>query len=226
MATKGMPPGNQLSLFDLGLAAPATLPVRRRRSQAAKRASPVEEVPVNRIEILRPEERPKEPEPSAFEQESYKLYLMLSREVRSLSIRTGGATLLIVALVIFGAQFDKAILRFLEIRAINQSLVVGVVGWITIMLAAYTLARAAFALKKKRDCGVFYQRVLHFSSNPILRALAMVGTAAYVALVIGAIVLTLILARHQMFDLVWFILRNSQRAFIGPWNTEVILPGK
>jgi hypothetical protein len=90
------------------------------------------------------------------------------------------------------------------------------------MLAAYTLARSAFALKKKRDCRVFYQRVLHFSSNPILRALAMVGTAAYVALVVGAIVLTLILARDQKFDLV----PNSQRAFIGPWNTEVILLGK
>ena len=223
MATKAKPPSTQLTLFDHGLDAPTAAPVRRRRQEVAKRAHDVvvEEVQqANRVEILRPEDRPKEPEPSPFERESYKLYLLLSREVRSLSIKTGGATLLIVALVMFGAQFDKAVLRFLEIRAVNHSLVVGVIGWLTIMLATYTLARAAFALKKKRDCGVFYQRVLHFSSNPVMRFLAMVGTAAYVALVVGAIVLTLILARHQMLDLVGFILRNMQHAFIGPWQTE------
>jgi hypothetical protein len=228
MATKAKPPSAQLTLFDNGLDAPIAAPVRRRRREVVKRAQDVvvEEVQqANRVEILRPEDRPKESEPSPFERESYKLYLLLSREVRSLSIKTGGATLLIVALVMFGAQFDKAVLRFLEIRAVNHSLVVGVIGWLTIMLATYTLARGAFALKKKCDCGVFYQRVLHFSSNPFMRFIAMVGTAAYAALVVGAIVLVLILARHQMLDLVWFILRNMQHAFIGPWQTETF-PGK
>ena len=92
-------------------------------------------------------------------------------------------------------------------------------------MAIYTLVRALFMLKKKHDCGVFYQRVLHFSSNPIMRFLAQLGTAIYFVLIIGAFALTLILAKQQMLELVWFIVRNFQHAIIGPWHTETI-PGK
>jgi hypothetical protein len=69
-------------------------------------------------------------------------------------------------------------------------------------------------------CGVFHQRVLHFSSNPLLRLISQLGTAIYV----GAIVHTLILAKPQMIDLIWFILRNFQKMLIGPWRTEVLPP--
>jgi hypothetical protein len=222
MASKKTLPGTQLSLFDQGLDAPATAP--RKRKPAAKRAETavVEEVRhVDRIEIIQPREA-KEPPASAFEQDSYKLYLQLAHEVRGLSIKTATATFVVVALVIFGAQIDKTILRFLELRTVNHTLVVGVVGWITIAMAIYTLARAAFMLKKNHDCGVFYQRVLHFSSNPIMRFLAKLGTAIYAALVIGALALTLILAKQQMLDVVWFIVSNFQHALIGPWHTETI----
>ena len=224
MASNRRPPGTQLTLFDQGLDAPATAPAPRKRKAAAKRTGTaiVEEVRhVDRVEIIQPRQG-KESPATAFEQESYKLYLLLSREVRGLSFKTATATFLVVALVIFGAQIDKTILRFLELRNVNHNLVVGVVGWITVAMAVYTLARAGFMLKKKHACGVFYQRVLHFSSNPIMRVLARLGTAIYVALVIGAIALTLILAKQQMLDLVWFIVRNFQQTLIGPWHTETV----
>jgi hypothetical protein len=219
-------PSTQLTLFDQGLNAPIVQPAKPRRHKSPAKPAPtdiVEEVRhVDRVEILRPGDRPREPEPSPFERESYRLYVQLAREVRGLSIKTATATSLVLALVIFGAQIDKTILRFLELRTVNNAIVVGLVGWITIALATYTLARAAFMLKKKVDCGVFYQRVLHFSSNPVVRFLATFGIAVYLALMIGAIVLTLILAKQQMLDLVWFIVRNFPHVFIGPWHTETI----
>jgi hypothetical protein len=222
MATKKRDlPQTQLTLFDRGLEAPETMPTRRPRSKRVV-APVVEEVrSVDKVEILQPRDRPREPEPSAFERESYKLYLQLALEVRGLSIKTATATL-VVALVVFGAQIDRTIFGLLELKAVNHTIVVGVVAWITIAMAAYTLVRGAFALKKKHDCGVFYQRVLHFSSNPIMRLLATLGMAVYVGLVIGAIVLTLILARQEMLDLVWFIVRNFHRSLIGPWETELL----
>jgi hypothetical protein len=216
--------GTQLTLFDHGLNAPVTQPDARKSKPQRKTAeTAVVEVvrQVDRIEIIQPgtdKERPA----TAFEQESYRLYLQLAREVRGLSIKTATATSIVVALVIFGAQIDKTILRFLELRAVNHTLVIGVVGWITVAMATYTLARATFMLKKKHDCGVFYQRVLHFSSHPIMLLLSKLGTAIYVGLVIGAIALTLILAKQQMLDLIWFIIRNFRHAFIGPWQTEII----
>jgi hypothetical protein len=225
MASKENPRVTQLTLFDLGLDAPAAPPLRKRRKPPAKKAEAVvvDQVRhVDRIEIIPPANQPKQPDP--FECESYKLYLQLSKDVRGLTVKTATATAVVVALVMFDAQIEKTILRFFELRAINRSFVVGVVGWITVAFAVYTLFHAAYAMKKKHDCGVFYQRVLHFSSNPLIRLISQLGTAFYVGLVVGAIVLTLILAKPQMIDLIWFILRNFQKMLIGPWRTEVLPP--
>ena len=225
MPSKKNPPGTQLTLFEQGLDAPAAPPIGKRRKSPAKKveAVAVEEVRhVDRIEIIRPAEQPKEPHP--FERESYKLYLQLSKDVRGLTVKTATATAVVVALVMFDAQVEKTILRYFELRAINRSLVVGVVAWIAVAFAVYTLFRAAYAMKKKHDCGVFYQRVLHFSSNPLIRLISQLGTTIYVGLVVGAIVLTLILAKPQMIDIIWFIIRNFQQMLIGPWRTEVLPP--
>jgi hypothetical protein len=58
----------------------------------------------------------------------------------------------------------------------------------------------------------------------LIPLISQLGTAIYVGLVVGAIVLTLILTKPQMIDLIWFILRNFQKMLIGPWRTEVLPP--
>jgi hypothetical protein len=228
MATKTKP-STQLSLFDQGLDAPAVpvaKPPRRSRLAVAgadTTASAEAVRHVDRIEVIPPDaDHRRDRKPSPFEEESYKLYLQLARDVRSLSMKTALATFGVVALVIFGAQIERTVLRLIELRHISQSLMIGVVGWIAVTIAGYTLGRAAFVLKKKHDCGVFYQGVLHFSSNPVMRFVAKLGTALYVGLVAGAIILTLILARQEMIDLIWFIARHFPRAVIGPWDTRTI----
>ena len=226
MASK-KPPSKQLTLFDIGLDAPIAKPARHLKlPQASHSATEVtpEVRHVGTIEILGPIGRSEHRQvPGPFEKESYRLYLRLLAEVRSLSVRTAYATFLVVALVIFGAKIDKTILHFLEVRAISHGLIVGVVGWGTVLLASYTLMRAAFTFKKKRDSGAFYQGVLRFSSNPFLTVFGTISTVVYIAAVSGAILLTLILAKAQMVEVVIFILKNLQMViFIGPWDTKTI----
>jgi hypothetical protein len=48
---------------------------------------------------------------------------------------------------------------------VRRDILIGLIGWLTLLAAEYTLIRAFYTLRKEMDCGLFYQRVLQLSDN-------------------------------------------------------------
>src|SRR5262245_16305383 len=72
--------------------------------------------------------------PTAFEKESYELYLKTRREVRGLSTATAVFTfLLVVAVVLLGARIQEISVGLFKIGAISETIVVGVLGWCSVL---------------------------------------------------------------------------------------------
>jgi hypothetical protein len=160
--------------------------------------------------------------PTPFEKESYELYLKTRREVRGLSTTTAVFTFLLVAVVLLGARIQEISVGLFKIGAISETIVVGVLGWCSVLWGIGTLFQAAFAAYKKQQCGLFYQRVLRFYPSPFADVLGQIRTIVYVIAVAGAILLSLILARHQMLHLVTFIIKGLLNlASMSGWETTV-----
>jgi hypothetical protein len=224
MSLQHPPKGQQLSLFENGLDAPAAKFRAPRRGRRPTTQTLIE-ARAETVEVLEPSDikGPRNPQtPDPFEKESYELYLKLRREVRSLSTMTAIFSFLLVAVVLLGATIQEASLGVFKVGAISETIVVGVLGWCSVLFGCATLYQAAFAAQKKRHSGLFYQRVLRFHDSPFADFAGNVRTIVYVGTVIGAILLAVVLARAQMLYLVHFILRGVLNIlFIGPWETTV-----
>jgi hypothetical protein len=97
---------------------------------------------------------------------------------------------------------------------------VGLVGWLTLLAAFNTLIRAAYMIRKKLDCGIFYQRVLQFSGSSIVCFVSRFFDFLFVATFIAIIALTAIIAWVEMIKLVDFIVREFLFLF-NPWRPTI-----
>lgn len=220
---KGPLPG-QLTLFDIGLAPPAEGRLPTARALAPHRAwTPPEEktgsvvtIASHRIEVQSPEPR----EPSPFERASYELYLRLKAETYALAKTTGVLVIVLVAVVFLGVQIPEAGFGFFKVGSLKRHILVGLIGWLTFLSGGYTLVRAAFMMRKKVDCGVFYQRVLEFSSNPAIRFAHRFLDVLFVGVFAGILVLTWIIAGTEMVNLIDFIVRELIM-MRDPWRASI-----
>ena len=99
-------------------------------------------------------------------------------------------------------------------------MLVGLLGWLTILCAGFTLIRAFYTLRKKFDCGLFYQRVLEFSDNVIVRFVHRFFESLFVASFVSIIVLTWIIAHDEMLGLVLFMI-DEVRMLFNPWRPKI-----
>jgi hypothetical protein len=96
-------------------------------------------------------------------------------------------------------SFQEISVGLFRIGVISETIIVGVLGWCSVLWGVATLFQAAFA-----------------------DVLGQIRTIVYVVAVAGAILLSLILARHQMLQLVTFIFKGLLNlASTGPWETTV-----
>jgi hypothetical protein len=218
----------QLTLFDSGLDAPSSprsLPGRRRslakpepdiirpeRQSRALLAAPV------RLREVESDGR----EPVAFEKASYELYLVRKTEARSHT--TTGTILLVVLLfaAVLRIAPQEALFGIVKFSGLPLFYVIGALGWATVLYLAFALKSAAHAAQKKRQCGLFYQRVLRFSDSRLAILSEPVLAILYVFYMIGGIALVFIVAREEMFALVWHIITGILNIFrIGPWTANL-----
>ena len=218
---------SQLSLFDRGLNAPPSGgPVRRRRRSAAKyepeilpasdpRPGPVAATPIP-LGARSSDAR----EPAPFEQASYELYLRSKTETTSLTKSTFVLLVILILIAVLGVQVQEALFGLVKFGSLPRDILVGVLGWATLLSTLFTAQRAAYTAQKERQCGLFYQRVLRFPSDGIAKIGEPVLVTAYVCCLAASILLTLIVARQEMVALLWFIARGIlNMIFIGPWET-------
>jgi hypothetical protein len=157
----------QLTLFERGLdAPPSTKSLLARRQPIAKPEPEIIEptrqprsIPAGPMRLKELESDGREPSP--FERESYNLYLRYRDESRSLS---GRSTFLFV-LLLFAAVLRIPIQEVLGVKFAAQHLfyIIGFLGWAALLSICYAIFIEILATRKKRQCGLFYQRVLRFS---------------------------------------------------------------
>lgn len=213
-------PKEQLSLFDFGL------------DGSKQQVVPTTELSAQSPEILPPELqqlgareksewRPISPgEPSAFERASYEHYMRLKTETYNLAKVSGILALLLISVVILGVKVSEAGLGPLKISLFRHSHLVGLLGWLTLLSSGMTLLRAAYMLRKKIDCGLFYQRVLQFSGSPLIAFLSRCFGILFVAVFVSIIALTWVLARTDMLAFVDLVVRGILMPF-DPWAATV-----
>lgn len=225
MATRRkVPQAGQLTLFDIGLDTPTedrrdvarTIPLNRTPKLPEEKIGPVITIAPHRVEVQSPE--PKEPSP--FERASYELYLRLKGETYGLAKTTGVLVIVLVAVVFLGVQIPEAGFGFFKVGSLKRHILVGLIGWLTFLSGGYTLIRAAFMMRKKVDCGLFYQRVLEFSSNPAIRFAHRFLDVLFVAVFVGILVLTWIVAGTEMVNLIDFIVRELIM-MRDPWRATI-----
>jgi hypothetical protein len=213
---------DQLSLFDVGLELPTS---ERALTSVAELeivrwSRPASTATLKTIDLdLRSISEPAEPSP--FERASYDLYLKSKVDTHTSARTTGALVLILLALVFLDVQISEAGFGFLKIGSIKRDVIIGVVGWLTLLSAAKTLIRAGYMLRKKLDCGLFYQRVLQFSANWFIRSALRFFDILFVVIFLALIVLTLIIARVEMVNVVAFILREFMFLF-DPWHPRLV----
>lgn len=216
---------DQLSLFDLGLEGPAvtgrvtlntlsTIPTVELIATDVER--PVRVISSEHFEV----HPPAPPEPSPFEKASYELYLRLKGETYGLAKTTSILAIVLVAVVFLDVQIPEAGFGFFKVGSLPRHILVGLIGWLTLLSGGYTLIRAAYMMRKKVDCGLFYQRVLEFSNNAFIRFVHRFLDVLFVTLFSGIIALTWIIAGTEMINLVDFIAREVL-LLRDPWRPTV-----
>lgn len=215
---------HQLSLFDAGLDAPVgdlkALATPRLSEQEI--ISPATEVALFVTPIAREFHKTDHADPGPFEKASYDLYLKLKAETYALSKTTGLLATVLVAVVFLGVVPEIGIGLF-RVGSLSRHVLVGLLGWLTILSASYTLVRAAYMVRKKIDSGLFYQHVLQFSGSVAVRIINRFLGVLFVLAFLGVIVLTLIIAREEMVKLVLFLVREFLFLF-DPWRPTVTRP--
>lgn len=216
---------SQLSLFDIGLDAPAPDAAKSGNvtsSPQSKLLPALRQVPTAPAKLIEVDASAlTEPcTPSAFEKASYDLYLKAKTETHISARTTGALVLILLALVFLNVQVAEAGLGFIKIGAVKTHIVIGVTAWLT-LLSAKTLIRAAYMIKKKLDCGLFYQMVLQFSDNILVRAILRFFDILFVAIFIAIIMLTLIIAYDEMYDVVKFII-HEVASLSDPWHAKLV----
>ena len=213
---------DQLTLFDLGLDASATVKSPKslqKRNVQAEIVRPLSDDAFSNRRIL---EFARD-EPSPFEKASYDLYQKLRRETAWLARTTFLFEILLVAVVFFGIQIQEIGFGAFKVNSVNRQVLVGVIGWSTLLAAGLTLLRAFHSEQKRRQSGLFYQRVLIFSSNPIVRLATRFLNGLFVSILIAFIALTWILAQEEMLNLISYIFQKLT-LLNNPWKTTVHPP--
>jgi hypothetical protein len=215
----------QLTLFDSGLDAPPSAVPRRRRPS----------VPPAEPEIIPPEPRPATiraapfrrgevesdgREPAPFEKASYDLYLLRKAEARNYTQTAAVLLVILLFVAVLRIQPLEAAFSIIKFVGVPIAYFVGVLGWATLLYTCFALQSAAQAALKKRQCGLFYQRVLRFSDSPLTKWIEPLLTTLYTCCMLGAIALTFIVAGSEMLELIKHILVGVLNIFrIGPWQT-------
>lgn len=211
---------DQLS-FDLGPDQPLE-PIRRGRSMVIAHkpdrqdASDIAVISDSRIEL----QPPSPIEPTPFEKASYELYQRLKSETYALAKTTSFLAIVLIAVVFLGVQIPEAGFGLFKVGSLKHHILVGLIGWLTLLSAGYTLVRASFMMRKKVHCGLFYQRVLEFSSNAIIRVAHRFLDILFVTLFAGIIALTWIVAGGEMMNLVAFIIHEIL-LLRDPWRPTI-----
>jgi hypothetical protein len=212
----------QLSLFDAGLNAPATTRVvgrHRTPKQEILSPEPVYDSGLS-TRISAQFRTPHSTEPSPFEKASYELYLKLKSEVNASARTTGVLAMILVAVVFLRVPIPEIGVGLFRVDSLSRDVLVGLVGWLTLLSALNTLIRAAYMIRKKLDCGLFYQRILQFSGNSIIRFVSRFFDFLFVATFLAIIALTTIVAWVEMIKLVDFIIREFLFLF-NPWRPTI-----
>jgi hypothetical protein len=161
--------------------------------------------------------------PAPFEQATYEPYLRARSETRGLAKATAVSATILVSVVILGLQVEEAAFGLFKVGSLKRNILVGLIGWFTLLSASYTLILAAYTAQKKRQSGPFYQQVLQLSGHPLLKLGDQVAAIVFVGVFLAVISLTIIVARDDMIKLVDFIIREIL-LFLDPWR-PVIKPG-
>ena len=128
--------------------------------------------------------------------------------------------MVLVAVVFLEVRIPEIGVGLFKVGSLSRDVLVGLVGWLTLLGAGYTLMLAAYMMRKKVNSGLFYQRVLQFSGNAIVRTINRFFDILFIAAFLGIIALTWIIARVEMLNLVDFILREFLLLF-NPWRATV-----
>lgn len=159
-------------------------------------------------------------QPNPFERTAYELYQKARAEARNLSNATGVLIVALVSVAILDVQVQEAAIGFFKFGSVKQNVLVGLLGWLTILAAIWTLFRSAYASQKHRQSGEYYQLVMRFSHNPLWGFCERIIGNLFVAAHLGIIALAIVIARHEMIGLIDFIFRGLLM-LNDPWRAVV-----
>ena len=160
--------------------------------------------------------------PSAIDREitAYTLYADARREARWLSTV---AALLILATILV-VQFS-AVTGDLPLDVPDRRVLVGLLGWCSLVCTGYALFSIVLAARLKRRCGVFFRGIITFADNPFVSLLDYGLVVVHVGLLGSFLAVVLILAHAEMMFFVLSIFNGALRELVmPPWTEPTIVP--
>ena len=100
-------------------------------------------------------------------------------------------------------------------------MLIGVLGWCSLVCTAYALSAIMIAARLKRRCGVFFRGIITNSDNTLTRFLGHLMTVILVGLLLCFLAVVVILAHADMLYFVVSIFNGALLEIVmPPWVVE------
>lgn len=197
MAKKTPTSDNQLSLFDAGMNAPTSEPApvpKKKRKEPVPASSPI-------VEYMEPVRaaQPEGVEATAFQKDVYDYYKVLWGRAMRVGTYATIVTLIAIGMAIYGIKIQTVpTMGGVGIKLPPHHVATGFVSIAALFLLTGTLFTWLYAMQKKRQCGLYYQRVMSSVSDPLSARGSNTVSFIVIGLVIFGIVLVTAACRHPI----------------------------